>query len=85
MPLASYATKQNRKKLLAAYSARAELAAILPMEAEEELAIRTSAGRLLLVGSAQISEKATRYSRTACTGDRKSGTAEHHVLGSRVL
>lgn len=60
VPLASYATKQNRKKLLAAYSARAELAAILPMEAEEELAIRTSAGRLLLVGSAQIPAKTTR-------------------------
>ena len=60
VPLSSYATKQNRKKLLGAYSAKAELVAVLPMEAEDELAIRTSAGRLLLVGSAQIPAKATR-------------------------
>lgn len=62
IPLESYATKQNRKKLLKAYSNKAELAALLVLPEEEELAIRTSAGRLLLVGSAQIPAKATRDS-----------------------
>lgn len=60
VPLASYQTKQNRRKLLKAYSDKAELAAILPMTEEQELAIFTTNNRLLLVGSALIPEKATR-------------------------
>ena len=63
VPLASYATKQNRRKLLRAYSDKEPLAALLFLPEEQELAIRTSAGRLLLVGSAQIAEKATRDSQ----------------------
>ncbi len=62
VPLSSYATKQNRKKLLSAYSDKAPLAAMLQLPESEELAIRTSAGRLLLVHSTQISEKTTRDS-----------------------
>ena len=63
VPLASYATKQNRRKLLRAYSDKEPLAALLFLPEEQELAVRTSAGRLLLVGSAQIAEKATRDSQ----------------------
>ena len=62
VPLASYATKQNRKKLLNAYSDKADLAAMLQLPGEAELAVRTTAGRLLLVHSTQISEKQTRDS-----------------------
>ncbi len=58
----SYATKQNRKKLLKAYSAKEELAAMLYLKEEAEVAIRTTGGRMLLVGSAQISAKTTRDS-----------------------
>ena len=47
VPLSSYATKQNRKKLLNAYSDKAPLAAMLQLPESEELAVRTSAGRLL--------------------------------------
>ena len=63
IPLASYATKQNRRKLLRAYSDKDPLAAVLFLPQEAEIAIRTSAGRLLLVNSAQIAEKATRDSQ----------------------
>ena len=63
VPLASYATKQNRRKLLRAYSDKEPLAALLFLPEEQEVAVRTSAGRLLLVGSAQIAEKATRDSQ----------------------
>ena len=62
VPLSSYATKQNRKKLLNAYSDKEPLAAMLQLPESEELAVRTSAGRLLLVHSTQISEKTTRDS-----------------------
>ncbi|MBM6916016.1 topoisomerase IV [Gemmiger formicilis] len=60
VPMDSYATKQNRKKLLKAYSDKAPLVQALQMAEETELAIQTSAGRLLLVGTAQIPAKQTR-------------------------
>lgn len=63
IPLSAYATKQNRRKLLRAYSDKAPLALIHYLPEETELAIRTSAGRMLLVGTAQISEKTTRDSQ----------------------
>ena len=60
VPLESYKTKQNRRKLLKAYSDKAELAAVFHLTEETELAIFTSNSRLLLVGTALIPEKATR-------------------------
>lgn len=63
IPLSAYATKQNRRKLLRAYSDKAPLALIHCLPEETELAIRTSAGRMLLVGTAQIPAKATRDSQ----------------------
>lgn len=60
IPLSSYATKQNRKKLINAYSDKAELAWIGYFENEEEIAIETSGGRMLLVNTAQISQKSTK-------------------------
>ena len=62
VPLSAYQTKQNRRKLLKAYSDKAPLAKALFIPEETEIAIRTSAGRLLLVGTAQIGEKTTRDS-----------------------
>ena len=60
VPLSCYQTKLNRRKLLKAYSDKAELAAIRYLPEETELAIFTSNSRLLLAGSALIPEKATR-------------------------
>ncbi|MEG2833293.1 MAG: DNA gyrase subunit A, partial [Ruthenibacterium sp.] len=60
VPLESYATKQNRKKLLNAFSDKAPLAHMEYLQEETELAIETSAGRLLLVGTAQIPAKLTK-------------------------
>ena len=63
IPLASYATTQNRRKLLKAYSDKEPLAALLFLPEDTEIAIRTSAGRMLLVGAAQIAAKTTRDSQ----------------------
>lgn len=60
VPLSSYETKQNRRKLVGAYSDKAELAAVRELPEEGELAIQTTNGRLLLVHSTQIPEKTTR-------------------------
>ena len=63
IPLSSYATKQNRRKLLKAYCDKEPLATLLFLQEETELAIRTSASRMLLVGTAQIAAKTTRDSQ----------------------
>ena len=65
IPMESYATKQNRKKLLKAYCDKDPLAGILQLKEETEIAIRTSGGangRMLMVHTAQIAEKRTRDS-----------------------
>ena len=49
VPLSSYETKQNRRKLLKAYSDKAELAFMRFIPEETELAIFTTNNRLLLV------------------------------------
>ena len=60
IPMEGYATKTNRRKLLNAYSGKDPLAQICYLPQDTELAVRTSAGRLLLVHSTQISEKQTK-------------------------
>lgn len=62
IPAESYITKLNRRKLLKAYSDKEPLAAMLYLPNETEIAIRTSADRLLLVGTEQIPSKTTRDS-----------------------
>ncbi len=62
IPMESYATKQNRRKLVNAFSDKEPLAAVLYLPEECELAIRTSAGRMLLVNTAQIPAKQTKNS-----------------------
>lgn len=56
----SYATKQNRKKLINAFSDKAALSHAEYLSEECELAIQTSADRLLLVNTAQIPAKQTK-------------------------
>ena len=60
VPMSAYATKTNRKKLVNAFSDKSPLVYAAYLREEEEIAIRTSAGRLLLVHSAQIPEKQTK-------------------------
>ncbi|NLW77902.1 MAG: topoisomerase IV [Ruminococcaceae bacterium] len=60
VPLESYATKQNRKKLINAYSDKAPLVWMGQFAEETELAIQTSAGRMLMVSTAQIPQKTTK-------------------------
>ena len=60
VPLASYATKLNRKKLVNAYNDKDQLVYLCQLQEEGEMAIRTSGGRLLLFGTAQIAPKATK-------------------------
>ena len=63
IPLSAYETKQNRRKLLKAYCNKVPLTHLLYLPEELEIAVRTSNSRMLLVGTAQIPEKATRDSQ----------------------
>lgn len=60
VPMDAYATKQNRRKLLNAFSDKSPLVYAAYLREECELAIYTSAGRLLLVHSAQVPAKQTK-------------------------
>ncbi len=62
IPMESYATKQNRRKLVNAFSDKEPLAAVLYLPEDCEIAIRTSAGRMLLVHTALIPAKQTKAS-----------------------
>ena len=58
--IASYETKQNRKKLIKAYSDKSSLAAIMHIDSDKELVIASSAGRHLLINTAVILPKTTK-------------------------
>ena len=60
VPLASYATTSNRRKLTGAYSDKAPLAAMLYIKEEAELALYSTEPRALIFHTALLSPKATR-------------------------
>ena len=85
IPLASYATKQNRRKLLKAYSDKEPLAKLLFLPEDTELAIRTSAGRMLLVNTAQIAAKTTRDSQGVAVVTLKKNQTIASVVPAETL
>ena len=85
IPLASYATKQNRRKLLKAYCDKEPLAKLLFLPEDTELAIRTSAGRMLLVNTAQIAAKTTRDSQGVAVVTLKKNQTIASVVPAETL
>ncbi len=63
VPLSSYATKTNRKKLTGAYSDKAPLKTVLQIKKETEAVAYSTEGRALVFNTAQIPEKTTRDSQ----------------------
>ena len=63
VPMDAYATKNNRKKLLNAFSDKSPLVYAAYLRQEEEIAIQNSAGRMLLVHSAQVPAKQTKLKK----------------------
>ncbi len=62
IPLSSYATKTNRKKLIHSYSDAAKLIKILYLAAETDLVAYSSVGKILVFHSSAINPKTTRNS-----------------------
>lgn len=63
VPLKSYETKTNRKKLTKAYSDKSPLIAALFIAEESDIILRSSSGHALIFNSAMILPKATRDSQ----------------------
>ena len=62
VPLSAYETKQNRKKLINAYSDKAKLVEIIACTENADVAFISSVNRALVVNTSQISEKTTKNS-----------------------
>ena len=60
VPLSSYVTKTNRKKLISAYSDKFELCSIMHLTDECEVLMRSTGGRMLLVSTAALAAKTTK-------------------------
>lgn len=73
IPLNSYATKTNRKRLTNAYSDKAPLAAVGFTEDECEFLITASSGRMLLLHTAAINLKTSRTTQGVAVMKLKKG------------
>ena len=74
VPLESYATKTNRKKLTGAYSDKDKLAAICYVPNDEcELLIKSSSGRMLLLKAGDILAKTSRTTQGVAVIKLKKG------------
>ncbi len=71
--LSAYETKTRRKKLIGAYSQKEPLAGICQLEGEDELLLRSSSGRVLIVSSAALTVKATRDTAGVAVMTQKRG------------
>ena len=86
--LNSYATKTNRKKLIKAYSDKAELACIMQLPEDKDIVIESTAGRSLLLNTSLINPKAMKDTQgVACFTLKKNNSitcARDYVPGEFV-
>lgn len=78
VPLEAYATKTNRKKLTGAYSDKSPLSAMILLENDEEVLLKSSSTRMLLVHTGALSLKSTRSTQGVAVMKLKKG---HRVMG----
>ncbi len=71
--LSGYDTKQNRKKLINAYSDKFNLFTIIQMEQEGEIKLQSSNGRILLVSTAELQTKTTKNNSGVAVMTQKKG------------
>lgn len=73
VPLESYATKTNRKKLTGAYSDKSPLVGLLYMTEDEEVLFKASSGNMLLVHTGALALKTTRSTQGVAVLKPKKG------------
>lgn len=83
VPLESYATKTNRKKLANAYSDKEPLSAVCFVPDDEtDMVILSSSGRALVFRTGDINAKNTRNTQGVAVMKQKKG---HRVISAKVL
>ncbi len=80
VPLASYQTKTNRKKLIKAYCEKHTLHTVLFMENEGELLLKSTNGRMLIVSTASIPAKTTKDNGGIAVMTQKKGQRVLEVI-----
>ena len=60
VPLSAYETKTNRKKLTGAYCDKSPLVKAMALDADEQMAVYSSDGRVAIFSTAQLNPKTTR-------------------------
>lgn len=73
VPLSSYQTKTNRKKLIKAYCEKHTLHTVLYVKEETELLLKSTNGRMLIVNTASIPAKATKDNGGIAVMTQKKG------------
>ena len=73
VPLESYATKTNRKKLTGAYSDKSPLVGLLYIPEDEEVLFKASSGNMLLVHTGLLALKTTRSTQGVAVLKPKKG------------
>lgn len=73
VPLESYATKTNRKKLTGAYSDKSPLVGLLYIPEDEEVLFKASSGNMLLVHTGTLALKTTRSTQGVAVLKPKKG------------
>lgn len=73
VPLESYATKTNRKKLTSAYSDKSPLIGLLYIPEDEEVLFKASSGNMLLVHTGALALKTTRSTQGVAVLKPKKG------------
>ncbi len=73
VPLETYATKTNRKKLTGAYSDKAPMTAMLWLDEDKEVLFSASSGRMLLIHTGVLALKATRTTQGVAVMKLKKG------------
>lgn len=73
VPLESYATKTNRKKLTGAYSDKSPLVGLLYIPEDEEVLFKASSGNMLLVHTGALTLKTTRSTQGVAVLKPKKG------------
>ena len=86
VPLSSYVTKTNRKKLIGAYCEKHTLHTIMYFEKDCDILLKSTNGRMLLVGTASVPLKTTRDNAGIAVMTQKKGqrifTVEEYAEGS---
>ena len=80
VPLSAYATKTNRKKLISAYTDKFELCQIMHIKEDQELLLKSTGGRMLLLHTGALQAKATKDNGGVAVMTQKKGQRLFEVV-----